>query len=494
MKVDIDALVREASALRAAGRVDEAITAYERLLSHAPALPNSWFNLALLQRRARRFAAALQCYGQALHHGLSGPEEAHLNRAVILSDDLRRPHDAQRELEQALSLNPRYVPALQNLGNLHEDLGRREAARQCYERALAIEPGHGVMLARLAQVTQATEDMQTLIPRLQAALAQPSRQAEERAELGFALGRLLDGCQRYDEAFAAYARANQASRASAPAPGPRYDRAAHEAHITALIETFAHRAGHRTSRAGRSPPIFICGMFRSGSTLAEQVLASHPRVVSGGELDILPRLATALLHPFPQAAQALRDDMAARLADRYLDEVGALFPGADLVTDKRPDNYRYIGLIKKMFPSARIVYTRRNPLDNCLSVFFLHLAHGMPYALDLLDTGHYHLQQQRLMAHWKALFGDDILDFDYDAFVQAPREGTARLLAFCGLDWDDRCLAFHQADTQVRTASVWQVREPLYQRASGRWRNYRQPVQELARQLGLDIDKDTPPA
>ncbi|KPF52823.1 hypothetical protein D621_10925 [beta proteobacterium AAP51] len=498
--MNTDELARHAGRLREAGRVEEAVAAYEKLLGVDPDRPNSWFNLGLLRRRQRQFAAALEAYAQALRRGVPGPEEAHLNRAVIYADDLRRPADAQRELEQALALNPQFVPALLNLGNLHEDLGQREAAAGCYSRVLALEPRHGLALARLAQVTQGTEPMQALLPALRAACAENRRPVAERAELGFALGRLLDGCGLYDEAFAVYTQANLHSRLSAPAPGPRYDRVAHEADITAVIDTFARAgpppAAHVSApsagaRPRRQPPIFVLGMFRSGSTLVEQVLASHPQVRSGGELDILPQLVARQLSPYPQAAAGLTASRCAELADDYLRELAAVLPDAGVVTDKRPDNYRYVGLIKRLFPEARIVHTHRHPLDNCLSVHFLHLAHSKAYALNLLDTGHYYLQYQRLMAHWKTLYGEDILDFDYDAFVHTPRAHTERLLAFAGLGWDERCLAFHQAASPVRTASVWQVREPLYHRASGRWRHYRQHLGELATLLGLCLGGET---
>jgi hypothetical protein len=179
----------------------------------------------------------------------------------------------------------------------------------------------------------------------------------------------------------------------------------------------------------------------------------------------------------------------ADIARRYRDRLKVLFPAAERITDKRPDNFLHIGLIKALFPDARIVNTVRNPLDNCLSVYFLHLDHGMSYALDLLDTAHYYRHYRRLMAHWKALYGPDILDFDYDAFVRDPRPATRELLAFCGLDWNDACLAFHQAKNVVKTESVWQVREPLYRRASGRWRNYARHLGRLRADLKDLIDE-----
>lgn len=466
-------LSERAAGLREAGRVPEAIVAYQRLLALCPGLPNSWYNLALLQRRARRPEAALAAYDQALSHGIAEPEEVHLNRAVIFSDDLRRPHEAERELRLALSLRPDYAPALLNLGNLHEDRGERDAARACYEALLASDPGSTDALARLAGLGQVAHIGDPLVRRLQQALRRDGASAAARADLGFALGRLLDGCAAYDEAFAAFVQANRDSRASAVPPA-LYDRAAQEAEVTALMQAFAAPAsrGIAAPAPPRPAPVFICGMFRSGSTLVERVLASHPRVTAGGELDTLPALAGAAFAATPHAGAAPNITPQPALAAAYRAELARLFPGADIVTDKRPDNLKLIGLIKTLFPEAKIVHTVRDPLDTCLSVHFLHLAHSRPYALDLLDTGHYLQQCRRLMAHWKTLYGDDILDFDYDAFVQAPKPALESLLAFCGLDWHEPCLDFHRTAGAVRTASVWQVREPLYTRSSGRWRHY----------------------
>ncbi len=213
-------------------------------------------------------------------------------------------------------------------------------------------------------------------------------------------------------------------------------------------------------------------MFRSGSTLTEQVLAAHPRVTAGGEIPYLPALVSRALAPFPASMARLTQQHLREIAAGYLQALARLFPGGDRVTDKRPDNFLYVGLIKRLFPRARIVHTTRNALDNCLSIYFLHLDQRMSYALDLLDTGHYYVQYRRLMSHWKSLYGEDILDFDYDALVQSPKAQIEKLVSFCGLEWNDACLNFHEAKSAVRTASVWQVREPLYRRSSGRWRNY----------------------
>lgn len=485
MKSDADPrlLLREASILERAGQLAAAEAIYQRVLKQWPHLAETWYNLAVLQRNANQFESALASYDQALRRGVTKPEEVHLNRGVIYSDYLRRDDAAEKELNAALALNPNYVPALLNLGNLHEDLGRRESAAALYEKVLALQPDYFEALARLANLAPTADAAVALIERLRAGIANPRATPADRASLGFALGRTLDVQGAYDDAFAAYAAANEQSRVSAGRQGRLYDRARHERFVDQVIDAFPRTHRRAAMRRAPAPPIFICGMFRSGSTLAEQLLAGHSRVTGGGELPVLPELAQTRFAPFPESlkrATAAQLDSAASL---YLDAVRHLFPGADRLTDKRPDNFQYIGLIKSLFPDAKIVHTTRDALDNCLSIYFLHLDHRLGYALDLEDIGHYYREYRRLMAHWKSLYGADILDFDYDSFVREPRPAVERLLSFCGLDWEDGTLAFERVRNAVKTASVWQVREPLYQRSSGRARHYTSQLAELRRYL-----------
>ena len=478
------ALLQEAVRLEQLGELAQAAAAYERILERRPDLADCWYNLGLLQRKLRRFDAALAAYAEALARGVRQPEEVHLNRAVILADHLRQEAAAERELRTALSLNPHYLPALQNLANLHEDLGRREAALATYARILELDPRAFESLARSAKLHRVERPDDPLIARLRAALADPEAGAAERASLGFALGAALDACGEYAAAFAAYEAANRESRASAPA-APRYDRSRQERFTDELIRAFPvpSRGGGAQPAAGTPRPIFICGMFRSGSTLAEQLLSRHPLVVAGGELELLPELVRSELAPFPAALAVQPESRVAELGQRYLQTLARLFPGAAHVTDKRPDNFLHIGLIKRLIPEARIVYTTRDPLDNCLSVFFLHLDQRMGYALDLLDTGHYYREYRRLMAHWKALYADELLELNYDNLVSDPRPAIERLLRFCGLPWDEACLRPAPRGGAVKTASVWQVREPIYRTSSGRSRHYRRELAALAAYL-----------
>ena len=470
--------LREASRLRALGRVDEAIDAYQRLLAAKPDLADSWYNLGWLQRKARRFDEALISYRRALDLDVAQPEEVHLNLAVIHSDHLHQPDAAERDLLAALQHNPRFVPALLNLGNLNEDRGDRDAARNAYERALEAEPDNSLALARLAGVSHAAALDERLSGRLRVAIARPGADPADQADLGFALAGLLDAAGRHDDAFAAATAANGASRAAA---GARYDRAATEQMIDRLIATFDQPAA-RPDPSDPSP-VFICGLFRSGSTLIEQILGRHSRVEASGELDLIPALV-GQIEGYPGSVAEADPATLDRWRQSYVDGLPAA-PGAErLVTDKRPDNFLHLGLIKALFPDAKIVHTRRNPLDNLLSLYFLHLDPGMSYALDLDDAAHWYGQYRRLMMHWKSLYPDDILDIDYDALVRQPKAVLEPLLTFLGLEWEDGLLEFHADTTTVKTASVWQVRQPLHARSSGRWRNYEKQLEPI---VGLSL-------
>lgn len=476
-EASLEALLREGGALRQAGRYAEAVAVYRRALALDPALPNAWFNVAWVERKLGKPQLALAAYDEALKHGVSGGEEVHLNRGVILHDDLNRAGEAEAEYEAALRLNPRFAPALLNLANLKEDAGARGDAVAFYERLLEVDPENWEGLARYANTRSAFAKNDPLIARLSTALARNDLEPDARASLGFALGRARDLAGDYGAAFDAYVVANHASRDSAPVDAPWYDPAVQERYVDALIAAFDEPVAQR-SEARAPPTLFICGMFRSGSTLLEQALTGHARVSAGGEIPTLPALAQQL-SPFPQSVKVLPEARVAQIAEAYRANVAALHPGADIVTDKRPDNFLLIGLAKLLFPSAKILHTVRDPIDTCLSTFFLHLDHGMAYAKDLSHIAHYFTQYRRLMAHWKTLYPGDILDFDYDAFVRAPRETLEPALVFCGLDWDERCLAFHERPSMVRTASVWQVREPLYQRSSGRAKHYESRIADL---------------
>jgi hypothetical protein len=483
-----DEMMMAAVTLERQGHTAEALAAYQHLLEFWPGLPDAWYNLARLQRHSGQYARALVSYQEALERSVARPEEVHLNRGVIFSDYLNQYDAAEAELKRALEINPLYVPALINYANLHEDLGRRDLAAQIYARLLVLDPDSPTALARYAGLKNFSDPNDPLIERLRRALDSAGISATSRANVEFALGRALDATGQFDAAFQAYRQANRHSREGAPPGTGHYDLALQERFTDQLISAFGKRVQSDLQPQTREPqPVFICGMFRSGSTLLEQLLAGHPDITAGGELEFIPRAVNADLTPFPESFSSLGSDRLERLAAEYRAMMAERFPGAVKLTDKRPDNFLYIGLIKALFPGAKIIHTVRAALDNCLSIYFLNIDPSMSYALDLLDIGHYYRQYRRLVTHWKSLYPDDIIDVSYDALVRDPKPQLEQALEFLGLRWDERCATVLASGRAVKTASVWEVREPLHARSSGRAMNYSKYLQELQKYIASSL-------
>ncbi|HMC91763.1 MAG TPA: sulfotransferase, partial [Allosphingosinicella sp.] len=359
-----ETLLRAAAGHRAAGRIDAAILAYEAALRLRPDLPNSWYNLAMLQRQAGLFEAALASYAEALGRGVEGPEEVHLNRGVIFSDDLGRADLAEEALGEALRIAPDYLPALLNLGNLHEDRGDRAGAAAAYAKARALAPDAATPLARLLGVSKLSGREDALAAEARARIADLRLAAGERAELGYAFAGALDRAGAWEDAFAAAAAANGEARRSS---GLTYDRKAQERLVDRLIAAFP-TTGRDQPGTGGEAPIFILGMFRSGSTLAEQILARGEGVATGGELTIVPDLAAGMAG-YPEAAATASEAEIERLRGLYRQRLVAARGSAAFHTDKRPDNFLHVGLIKRLFPAAKIVHTVRDPADVAVSLF-----------------------------------------------------------------------------------------------------------------------------
>jgi tetratricopeptide (TPR) repeat protein len=483
---DLQALLSKASSLRERGRVAEAIEAYRRLLAAYPELPDSWYNLGWLLKRAGHADDALAAYAEALARNVPEPEEVHVNRAAIYSDQLSQPRAAFDALQEALRLNPDYLPALLNLGNLGEDVGDAGAARNAYERALQVSPRNAIALSRLAGLDRAASIDDPMIGRLQAALEAHALPLADAALLLFSLGRLYDSCAAYDQAYRTMEAANEHARRAAGNAIAPFDAAAEAARADALAQAYSAAGRPADGIPGPSPaPVFIVGMFRSGSTLLEQVLGAHSAIEAGGELDMVPRIARELGDE--ARAQARAPTAAIRTcAEAYLDRLRRLHPDAALVTDKRPDNFWHVGLIKRLFPTAKIINTRRNPLDNLISVWALYLDAAMNYSFRIEDIAGHILAERRMMAHWNRLYPGTILTVEYEGLVKEPEAEITRVLSFIGQSFESVCLEFHRTSKPVRTASVWQVREPLHDRSIGRWRHYEAALRSRPKNRWLD--------
>lgn len=494
MSIVIEQLQRLALQMLQQGKTKEAIEAHLNLIKNQPQNIEALYNLGYLLKIDGQYPQALDAYSRALALGISQPEEVHLNMAVIYSDHLRRDADAERELKLALSKSPQYAPALLNLGNLYEEQGKRDEAIKYYEHILILagkaigsdDPNYLSALARMAHLRPPQDLHDNLFVQLHHATTS-AKKYEDRANLFFALGNAYDALGDFDSAFTAFCNANNAVKLT----GQSYDRKKMELYIDSLIKAFPKQniSQSNDTENSKNTPLFICGMYRSGSTLVEQVLAAHSDVVAGGELDLLPTLTSKTLAPFPQSVAIISDQQYKSMANDYLEQLRFIFQTGDdirYITDKRPDNFMLIGLIKQLFPHAKIIHTTRQPLDNGLSVFMQHLHPSVAgYASDLADIGHFYAQYSRIMAHWQDSFNDSIYQFNYDSFVNNSSQTLIELLDFLELEMDDRCLKFYNLDNTVKTASYWQVRQPLHNKSSGRWQNYRHNLLVLEQELGL---------
>jgi len=465
---------RLANLLSRLGQVGAAIGLYLRFIEQQPEIAEAHYNLALLLKKQKDFANAMLAYERSILLGIDRVHEVYTNMGVLASE-MRRPERARELFGRALEHNARYVPALFDLAGHHEEMGEREQAATLYRQILDIDPQHWDSLARLAYATRVTDKTDPLVGSLRDAANSEIDNRLAHEGLYFALGKVLDDVGEYDNAFAAYTAANDLGKLR----NLPYDEVVAEDAFDQLIEWCDADWISNVSTASRAAPIFICGMFRSGSTLAEQILGAHPSVAAGGELDILPWLLARDMSPYPERLQNAVPEELEKLAHEYVSKQEELFPGAENVTDKRPDNHMHLGLIKAMFPAAKIVYTKREPLDNCLSVYFQQLGGNLAYATDLEHIADYYKQQERLLEHWQACFGENIFILNYDDMVRTPEPVLRQLLDFLGLEWDERCLQFQDSENQVKTASVWQVREELHSGSSGRWRNYEAGVEKI---------------
>jgi tetratricopeptide (TPR) repeat protein len=453
--------------------------AYEKYLSHKPDSANAAFNHAYYLAKDGQFEAAIESYLRSLELGIDAPEEVHLNIANIYMDQLKNPAEALKSLQTALGIRPDYANAWYNLGNLSEQGGDRSEAQRCFEWCLKHDPSNESALARLADAHVFSDPDDPLIERL-AGVAQRSR----NSDIFFALGRAYEQLAEFDKAWSSFSKANQLDRAVLPA----YSRTATEA-IFLRIASQCTGQWLKAFGGESEQSVFICGMFRSGSTLLEQVLAAHPRFVAGGESQFFPRLIARYFSEYPEGLDEMTTASAEEWRAQHRERMVKLFGDEFRVTDKRPDNFLHIGLIKAVLPSARFLVTERDWRDIATSVFSTRLGAGQNYATSLEDIRHYIGLQEKLVDHWQDTLGGDLVRVRYEDLVTEPRASIGAVLTGLGEAWDERCLSFNKLRNVVQTASVWQVREPMHTKSVGRWTHYRKYFEET---FGAESESQKP--
>jgi tetratricopeptide (TPR) repeat protein len=481
-------------ALQHCGQWERAVRSHRQAIALYPSLAPAYNNLGNALKGYGKWAEALEAFEQAHRLEPDRPEFA-FNLGVTLHErgNLERAVGLYRE---ALRLRPGYPDASNNLATAYKELGLLDDAISQFQETLKLQPNHALAYYNLGKF--AAEGRYQFTPeeleRIKGFMASGHCSPPERSLYCFALGTVLDKQGSYSEAFAYFRQANDLKKGILREQGVAFDARRHESLIDRIIAVHdgPYFEAVKSWGVDTNMPVFIVGMPRSGSTLVEQILASHPQVFGAGEIGEVPRYIIQLAidaGPSLYATPVVTDKAAAqaRAAD-FLERLAKLGKGAARVTIKTLDNFLHLGLIATLLPGARIIHCRRDPFDVCLSCYFQNFHSDFAWSLE--DIGAYYRAYERLMDYWSRALPVPIHEVCYEELI-ANQEGISRqLLDCCGLDWDDRCLSFFKTRRVVQTASAVQVRKPVSAKAIGRWRHYREHLGPLFQALGRSVDAD----
>jgi tetratricopeptide (TPR) repeat protein len=526
MPADPEAHYNLGVVLKGAGRLDEAVASYRKAVKLKPDFAEAHSNLGNALKELGQLDGAADSYRRAIKIKASFAE-AHNNLGMVLHEQGQL-DDALASYRRAAEIKPDFVLAHYNMGNAQKGLGQLDAAVTSYRQTLEIDPEcigamlgishicmingemkkaeEGIkkalriepnnleacfLLTSVRKTEVGDENLITLLAAEEAARNSQTQLPNQKAiHLHFALGKCFDDIGDHDRAFPQFIEGNKLKRATF-----EYDAGKMMQRFSDTMKVFNQGTMERLRGGGDASrlPIFVLGFPRSGTTLTEQIIASHPDVHGAGELPDL-------------MAIALRDIAGTRSAFPYnileLDHVGLAAWGADYIaglqsrapeakriTDKMPANYFVIGLIHLMLPNAKIIHINRNPVDTCLSCFMQLFSSGQEHTYDLSELGQYYVNYVRLMEHWRSVLpAGAFLDIQYEDIVSDQESQARRLIDFCGLEWSDVCIDYHKHNRSVITASMAQVRRPIYKSSVERWRPYRKFLGPLLDKLG-ELDR-----
>jgi len=465
-------------------RIDEAQQLIERSLKLRPGYPEALLGLAIARRDAHRIDEAVELLEQCLQ---GDPDNAaHWCVLASVYTENSQTEQAAQCFHKALALEPDSTEALNGLGHLRMEEGQLEDAQQLFQRALEIDPKNLPARFQMTQARKATVDDPN-VAALEALLDHASElKTEQLISLHYALGKSHDDLKNWDCAFPHYLEGARLKRAKLS-----YDVEQDAALTQRIIALTSQERLASLSGAGvpSTLPVFVLGMPRSGTTLTEQIIASHPDVYGAGELrDLMQALngATAATNAhFPETIAQLDASKLHAWGAHYLERLHARAPNAERITDKMPANFQILGLIPLALPGARIVHVKRNPVDTCVSCFTRLFNRHQDATYDLYELGRHYANYARLMLHWRSVMpAHSFLDVQYEDIVGDIEGQARRLIHWIGLPWHDACLDFHKTQRQVRTASIAQVRQPIYTHSVERWRHYGKYLGPLFEGLG----------
>jgi tetratricopeptide (TPR) repeat protein len=475
---NVDALRLLAQIAAKAGRADDAEVLLERAIEIAPDFIQALVDLGQLRKDEDRFSEALACFDRVLALEPTHPQ-AHFLRAGTLAR-ASFTHEAVDAYRRCLELRPAHLGARLGLGHVLKAVGDYEGSVAAYDACIRQAPDFGETYWSLANLKTYRFDDAT-IAEMEKRTASGNVQSD--VNFLFALAKAYEDRGDYDRAWDAYRRGNEKQRSEVA-----YDPVQTEVMNDRLIQVYDENLMSALRDGGNADtaPIFILGLPRSGSTLLEQILASHSQVEGTAELPYIGRLATSLNRNrstgvnYPEAMRELAPANLSALGAEYL-ALARMHrrSGAPRFIDKMPNNFPNAAFIAAILPNAKIVDARRHPLDACLSNYRQLFAKGQAFTYDLTEIGEYYLQYQRMMDHWERIMPGRVLTVQYEEVVADFEAQVRRLLDFCGLPFEDACLRFYESERPVRTPSAEQVRQPIYDRSVGHWRHYEENLGEL---------------
>ncbi len=477
---NVDAIRLLGRVALSAGRHNDAERLFQRAIRLAPDFSGAMTDLARLLKEQNRFDEAIEWCERMVELEPGNPQ-AHFQLAGTLAPAALT-YRAIGAYERALELAPTFPGARLGLGHVLKTVGRQEEAVEAYRECIRLRPDSGESywsLANLKTYRLSDEDVAEMEKRLQ----QDDLTHQSRVNFTFAMAKALEDRGEFEGAWHYYAAGNLAQRKE-----EKYDPVGAEVMNDAIIEVFDRAFLEKNAGLGNPDPspIFVIGLPRSGSTLIEQILASHSQVEGTSELPYVGRVATSLNRNradgvnYPEAMRELAAEHLQALGQDYLD-LAALHraEGTPRFIDKMPNNFPAVGFLHLVLPNAKIIDARRHPLDSCLGCFRQLFAKGQTFTYDLTDIGEYFLEYQRMMDHWHEVLPGRVLTVQYEELVNDVDNQVRRLLDYCDLPFEESCLRFYETDRPVRTASSEQVRQPIHNRSVGYWRNYAGKLDEL---------------
>ena len=476
---DVNAALLLARLAMMANCYEDAKAILEKITQTAPRFIAVWHDLSTVLKELHQYDEAVTVLERALELDADNALTHYYHGAALAM--AARPEQAVTAYRKAVALDPELPGAHIGLGHVLKTVGDQDGGIAAYRRAIELRPDFGetyYSLANLKTFKFADHEVEEMTGKL----ANGALPVDCRVHFAFSLGKAFEDRKDFDQAFEHYALANQLHRDTI-AYDPVQTSVAHGR----MRETFSHDffAERHAERGCASPdPIFIVGLPRSGSTLLEQILASHSKVDGTSELPDISMIAQSLTQPrtgqvFPQCLVDHSADSLRELGERYLRQTQTHRAGAPFFTDKMPNNFAYVGFIKTILPNAKIIDARRHPMDSCFGCFKQHFAKGQTFTYDLFELGEFYLEYDQLMSHWDQVLPGEVLRVQYEEVVDDLEVQVRRILDFCELPFEANCVNFHETQRAVRTASSEQVRQPIYKGSVQTWKRFEKHLEGL---------------